>query len=55
MSLHYISDRQSLELAMQDFHPCSHLSLVLKIGIICAFLIHSGSLQKKLSALFNLV
>ena len=36
---------------MQDFHPCSHPSLVLKPGIICTFLIHSGSLQKMLTAL----
>ena len=55
VSLYYFSDLQSLELAMQDFHPCSHSSLVLKPGIICAFLIHSGSLQKMLTALFNLV
>ena len=48
-------DLQSLELVMQDFHPCSHSSLVLKPGIIFAFLIHSGRLQKMLSALFNLV
>ena len=40
---------------MQDFHPPSHPSLVLKPGIICTFLIHSGSLQKMLTALFNLV
>ena len=40
---------------MQDFHPRSHSSLVLKPGIICTFLIHSGSLQKMLTALFNLV
>ena len=40
---------------MQDFHPRSHRSLVLKPGIICTFLIHSGSLQKMLTALFNLV
>ena len=33
------------------FYP----SLLLKPGIICAFLIHSGSLQKMLTALFNLV
>ena len=37
---------------MQDFHPHSHPSLVLKPGIICKFLIHSGSLQKMLTALF---
>ena len=37
---------QSFELAMQDFHPCSHSSLVLKPGFICAFLIHSGSRTK---------
>ena len=48
-------DLQSFELVMQDFHPCSHSSLVLKPGIICTFLIHSGSLQKMLTALFNLV
>ena len=40
---------------MQDFHPCSHPSRVLKPGIICTFLIHSSSLQKMLTALFNLV
>ena len=34
---------------MQDFHPRSHPSLVLKPGIICTFLIHSGSLQKMLT------
>ena len=34
---------------MQDFHPHFHPSLVLK------FLIHSGSLQKMLTALFNFV
>ena len=47
------SDLQTFELAMQDFHP--HPSLVLKPGIICIFLICSGSLQKMLTALFNLV
>ena len=40
---------------MQDFHPCSHPSLVLKPSIICTFLVHSGILQKMLTALFNLV
>ena len=40
---------------MQDFHPRSHPSFVLKPGIICTFLIHSGRLQKMLTALFNLV
>ena len=40
---------------MQDFHPRSHPRLVLKPGIICTFLIHFGSLQKMLTALFNLV
>ena len=49
------SDLQSFELAMQDFHPRSHPSFVLKPGIICTFLIHSGSLQKVVTALFNLV
>ena len=29
--------------------------IVLKPDIICAFLIHSGSLQQMLTALFNLV
>ena len=48
------SDLQSFELAMQDFHPRSHPSLGLKPGIICTFPIHSGSLQKMLTALFNL-
>ena len=48
-------DLQSFELTMQDIHLCSHPSLVLKSGIICTFLIHSGSLQKMLTALFNLV
>ena len=54
---------ESFELAIQDSHPSlyqdshssSHPSLVLKPGIICTFLIHSGSLQKMLTALFNLV
>ena len=41
--------------SLSDFHPHSHPSLVLKPGIICTFLIHSGSLQKILTALFNLV
>ena len=40
---------------MQDFHPRSHPSLALKPGMICTFLIHSGSLQEMLTALFNLV
>ena len=48
-------DLRSFELAMQDFNPFSHPSLALKPGIICTFLIHSGSLQKMLTALFNLV
>ena len=38
-----------------DLYPCSHPSLVLKPGIVCTFLIHSGGLQKMLTALFNLV
>ena len=42
----HFSDRQSFELAMQHFHPCSHSTLVLKTGFICAFLIHSGSRTK---------
>ena len=40
---------------MQDFHPRSHPSLVPKPVTIITFLIHSGSLQKMLTALFNLV
>ena len=40
---------------MQDFHQCPHPSLVLKPGIIYTFLIHSSSLQKLLTALFDLV
>ena len=40
---------------MQDFHPHSYPNLVLKPGIICTFLIHSGNLQKMFTALFNLV
>ena len=46
-------DLSVFELAMQDFHRCSHPSLVLRPGIICTFLIHSGSFQKKLTALFR--
>ena len=55
LSPYYFSDLQSFELAMQDFHPHSHSSPVLKSGIICAFLILSVSLQEMLTALFNLV
>ena len=40
---------------MHDFHTRSHPSLLLKPGIIYTFLIHSGSLQKMLTALFNFV
>ena len=36
---------------MQNSHP----SLLLKPAIICTFLIYSGSLQKMLTVLFNLV
>ena len=39
-------------------YPCKILIqvfIVLKPNIICTFLIHSGSLQKMLNALFNLV
>ena len=42
---YYFSDLQSFELAMQVSHP----------SLYCKFLIHSGSLQKKLTALFNFV
>ena len=56
-------DFQSFGLAMQDSYPSlyqdshssSHPSVALKPGIICTFLIHSASLQKFLTALFNLV
>ena len=41
--------------SIKDFHPRSHSSLVLEPGIICTFLIHSGSLQNMLAALFTLV
>ena len=51
----YIFGSSVFELAMQDFHPRPHPSLVLKPCIICTFLIHSGSLQKMLTALFSLV
>ena len=40
--------------SLSDFHPSSYPSLVLKSGIICTFLIHSGSLQKNADC-FNLV
>ena len=40
---------------MQVFIKILNQVLVLKPGIICTFLIHSGSLQKILTALFNLV
>ena len=49
------SELQYFELTMQDFHPRSHPSLAIKPSTICTFLIHSGSLQKMLTALFNLV
>ena len=49
------SDLQSFQLAIQDFYPRSHTSLLLKPGTICTFLIHFGSLQKMLTVLFNLV
>ena len=39
----------------QDSHSSSHPSLLLKPGITCKFLIHSCSVQKILTALFNLV
>ena len=38
--------------------PCKifiHVFILLKPGIICTFLIHFGSLQKMLTALFNIV
>ena len=40
---------------MQDFHPWSHSSLVLKPGIICTFLIHSSGLPEMLTAVFKLL
>ena len=39
----------------QDSHSSSHPSLVLKLDIICTFLIYFGSLEKMFTALFNLV
>ena len=41
--------------SLKDLHTRFHPSLVLKPGIVGTFLIHSGSLQKMLTALFNLV
>ena len=38
-----------------DSYSSSHPNFVLKPGIICTFLIHSVSLQKLLTALFNLI
>ena len=39
----------------QPFKTLIHIFIVLKPDIICTFLIYSGSLQKMLTALFNLV
>ena len=41
--------------SLKDLHTRFHPSLVLKPGIVGTFLIHSGSLQKMLTALFNVV
>ena len=38
----------------QPFKILIHVFIVLKPGIICTFLVHSGNLQKVLTALFNL-
>ena len=51
-SPYYFSDLQSFELAMQDSHPSLYFT---KPVIICTSQIHSGSLQKMLTALFNIV
>ena len=51
-SLYFFSDLQSFELAMQDSHQ---VFIVLKPDTICTFLIHYGTLQKMLTALFNFV
>ena len=45
-------DLQSFELATQDSDP---RFIVLKPNISCTFLIHYGSVQKMLTALFNFV
>ena len=37
VSLYYFSDLQSFELAIQDFYPYSHSSLVLKPDLILHF------------------
>ena len=39
----------------QPFKTLIHIFIVLKPDIICTFLIYSGSLQKMLTALFNLI
>ena len=45
---------QIFSILSYPFKILIHVFTVLKPGIICTFLIHSGSLQKMLTALFNL-
>ena len=46
---------QIFSLLSYPFKIVIQVFIVLKPGIICTFLIHSGSIQKMLTALFNLV
>ena len=46
---------QILSILSYPFKILIQVLTVLKPGIICTFLIHSGSLQKMLTVLFNLV
>ena len=46
---------QIFSLLSWPFKILIHVVIVLKPGVICTFLIHSGGLQKMLTALFNLV
>ena len=46
---------QIFSLLSQPYKILAQVFIVLKPGIICTFLIHSGSLEKMLTALFNLV
>ena len=39
----------------EPFKTLIHVFIVLKLGIICTVLIYSGSLQKLLTGLFNLL
>ena len=49
--LYYFLDHQSFELAKQDSDPSFYCTKM----YICTFLTHYGSIQKKLTALFNFV